>query len=525
MTSAINPSTISTTFPVAGQDNDSQGFRSNFAAIVADFATAASEISALQAVTIANADLATQSQPVVNNLLGSTLSNGLYQQFSGTLYSASGVASTANIDLSVGAVQKFTLSGNATLTFINWPAYPATSVFSEAIILLASDTNGVWTPTWATTNGSIKYDTSFPAALSVGGESVGTVSVTSAGSGYTSAVSVGFSGGNPQTGYTSPSATPSYTIVSASVAEMAASSISITGITNNAGSGTSVIFTFTSQFSGTNNVIPFTNTQSVLISGVSPSAYNGIWVVTGCTTTSVTVTCPATANYSSGGTIQGGIAGSGYAVGDIVSVVGYPNTYLTVATIATTFPAQITGGQSAIGNIPASYFSLLSVGMPISGNTIPLGTQINTINAVSNGIFSIVMGNSGGTSVNASGSVQQTVTVTYTSTTGPIGTFSGVPCGTFTNPLSAALYQIQTITGVGSGARPIISCGVGALTLTSPGNGYTSTPPTISITSGGGLNAQGLAVLTSGTSSKTKVIQAWTVNAGTTVNLRYLGQY
>jgi hypothetical protein len=60
MTSAINPSTISTTFPIAGQDNDSQGFRSNFAAIVADFTTAANEISALQSSAILKADLATQ---------------------------------------------------------------------------------------------------------------------------------------------------------------------------------------------------------------------------------------------------------------------------------------------------------------------------------------------------------------------------------------------------------------------------------------------------------------------------------
>jgi hypothetical protein len=300
---------------------------------------------------------------------------------------------------------------------------------------------------------------------------------------------------------------------------MAASSISITGITNGSGSGTSVQFTFASQFSGTNNIIPFTQTQSVLISGVSPSAYNGIWIVSACTTTTVTVSCPATSAYSSGGTIQGGIAGSGYAVGDLVSVVGYPNTYLTVATLATKFPAQIVGGQTGIGNIPASYYSLLTTGMAISGTTIPNGTTINSIGSVANGIFSITMSQA------ATGGVTQTVVVTYTSTTGPIGTFTGVPCGTFTYPLSAALYQLQTITGTGSGARPVLSCGVGGLTLTNAGTGYTSTPPSIAITSGGGINASAIATLTSGTAGKTKVIQAWTVNAGTTVNLRYLGQY
>ena len=52
MTSAINVSTLDTDFPVAGQDNDSQGFRTNFNTIKTAFQTAASEISSLQ--TVAN---------------------------------------------------------------------------------------------------------------------------------------------------------------------------------------------------------------------------------------------------------------------------------------------------------------------------------------------------------------------------------------------------------------------------------------------------------------------------------------
>jgi hypothetical protein len=197
-----------------------------------------------------------------------------------------------------------------------------------------------------------------------------------------------------------------------------------------------------------------------------------------------------------------------------------------VATLSTKFPGQIVGGQPNIGNIPASYFGLLSIGMPLSGTTIPVGAQIKSIGAIGAGIFSIVMGDSGNVNVNATGGVTQTITVTYTSTTGPIGTFSGAPCGTFTNPLSAALYQIQTITGTGSGARAVLSCGIGALTLTSPGIGYTSTPPSVTITGANpGTSASATTTLTSGTASKTKVIYAFTTNAGTTVNLRYMGQY
>lgn len=51
MASNINPSNIDTTYPIAGQDNDTQGFRDNYTNIKQNFAVAASEITALQANT------------------------------------------------------------------------------------------------------------------------------------------------------------------------------------------------------------------------------------------------------------------------------------------------------------------------------------------------------------------------------------------------------------------------------------------------------------------------------------------
>jgi hypothetical protein len=49
MASNINPNTINITYPVAGQDNDTQGFRDNFSGIKNNFSVALTEISALQA--------------------------------------------------------------------------------------------------------------------------------------------------------------------------------------------------------------------------------------------------------------------------------------------------------------------------------------------------------------------------------------------------------------------------------------------------------------------------------------------
>lgn len=50
MASNINPTNIDITYPIAGQDNDTKGFRDNFTSIKNNFTTAASEITALQAV-------------------------------------------------------------------------------------------------------------------------------------------------------------------------------------------------------------------------------------------------------------------------------------------------------------------------------------------------------------------------------------------------------------------------------------------------------------------------------------------
>ena len=40
MSSNINPNNIDTAYPVAGQDNDSQGFRDNFTNIKTNFSSA-----------------------------------------------------------------------------------------------------------------------------------------------------------------------------------------------------------------------------------------------------------------------------------------------------------------------------------------------------------------------------------------------------------------------------------------------------------------------------------------------------
>jgi hypothetical protein len=52
MTSAINPNDIDGTYPVAGQDNNSQGFRDNFTNTKTNFQYAANEITDLQSKAV-----------------------------------------------------------------------------------------------------------------------------------------------------------------------------------------------------------------------------------------------------------------------------------------------------------------------------------------------------------------------------------------------------------------------------------------------------------------------------------------
>jgi hypothetical protein len=154
MTSAINTSTINSAYPVAGADNDTQGFRDNFINIVGGLATAASEISALQANSVLKANLATNAI-VANNLAGSSIYNGTFSQFYSTAYINTISAGTFNIDLTNGPTQFLTMTTDVAYTFTNWPASGQMGVIR---VILASDGTSQRTATFATANGgTIKY--------------------------------------------------------------------------------------------------------------------------------------------------------------------------------------------------------------------------------------------------------------------------------------------------------------------------------------------------------------------------------
>lgn len=120
MTSSINPNNIDGTYPIAGQDNDSQGFRDNFTNIKTNFGYASGEITDLQSKVLLKSALT--GTTLDNNMGGSLLRNGQLRAMSETRVALGTVAGTQAIDYSAGPYYTMTLDDSCTLAFSNFTA-------------------------------------------------------------------------------------------------------------------------------------------------------------------------------------------------------------------------------------------------------------------------------------------------------------------------------------------------------------------------------------------------------------------
>ena len=122
MASSINPNNISVTFPVAGQDNDSQGFRDNFNNIKTGLTTAKTELEDLQSKVVLKSALT--GTALANDGSGSVMEDFELKDMALTIVNKgtmSGVG-TATFDVSAGHFQCIETKGNMTLAFTNFPA-------------------------------------------------------------------------------------------------------------------------------------------------------------------------------------------------------------------------------------------------------------------------------------------------------------------------------------------------------------------------------------------------------------------
>jgi hypothetical protein len=113
MTSQIVSATIDENYPIAGQDNDSQGFRNNFSIIKDGLATANSEITNLQ--------LNAAKLNVANNFNGTLIDNAQTNRLYGTVFSIVQTTGTTVIDYDNGEYQTIGVGGNHSLRFTGFP--------------------------------------------------------------------------------------------------------------------------------------------------------------------------------------------------------------------------------------------------------------------------------------------------------------------------------------------------------------------------------------------------------------------
>ena len=174
MTSAINPNNIDGAYPVAGQDNNSQGFRDNFTNTRTNFQYAANEITDLENKAVLKAAL--NGTTLDNNMLGSILYNAQLQQMSNTVVSLGTLSGSVNINYPAGSYQTVTTAGAISLAFTNWTAAGT----QDYVVVQVTVTNIAHTLTFPSAVGAGASATSL---IGINGLDTGTNTITFAATG------------------------------------------------------------------------------------------------------------------------------------------------------------------------------------------------------------------------------------------------------------------------------------------------------------------------------------------------------
>ena len=120
MASSIVTTNIDTAYPVAGQDNDSQGFRDNFTNIKTELDTAKSEIGDLETNAVLKGALSGES--LNNDGAGAVLEDFELKDISETRIAKGTTSGTVTFDYEAGSYQTVTSAGSVTFAFSNFPA-------------------------------------------------------------------------------------------------------------------------------------------------------------------------------------------------------------------------------------------------------------------------------------------------------------------------------------------------------------------------------------------------------------------
>ena len=119
MSSNINPNIIDGAYPVAGQDNNSQGFRDNFTNTKTNFQYAENEINDLQSKVILKAALT--GTTLDNNMNDALLVGAQLQDISEVKTALSITSGTVTVNYATAPYQTVSTTGSITLAFSNFP--------------------------------------------------------------------------------------------------------------------------------------------------------------------------------------------------------------------------------------------------------------------------------------------------------------------------------------------------------------------------------------------------------------------
>ena len=156
MTSSIVPGNIDGTYPVAGQDNSSQGFRDNFSAIKNNFAEAKSEIEDLQ-----DNKASTDANTSFNDFV---VTRATLKDCAETVFAHGTTGGEITLNHENGHYQTLTTNASITLALTNFP----TAALGRIILDI----------TYASTAHTLTVTTATLAADNVTGFTAGTDTVT-----------------------------------------------------------------------------------------------------------------------------------------------------------------------------------------------------------------------------------------------------------------------------------------------------------------------------------------------------------
>jgi hypothetical protein len=136
--SLINVSGIDQNFPILGEDNPSQGFRDNFAAIKTALTQAKNEIDTLESTTAKGVTTTSSGSIKYNDFNGNIVQDTILDYTGLSFFQGETALSGTQIflDLRYGLVQKVGIIGNATIKFTNWPDFTTQARYHKLILMV-----------------------------------------------------------------------------------------------------------------------------------------------------------------------------------------------------------------------------------------------------------------------------------------------------------------------------------------------------------------------------------------------------